>query len=137
VQFRNQIKKLVFLFLGMLWTCATYAAVVAAEGAEERISAIELALSILVALIGGAAHTASRIADPEITIKSVRLEVTKDLLTSVVAALLFFFGGIYYEWPISLRFGAITLAAYGGSRVLEPGVAALGEFMKRLGLKGS
>lgn len=76
------------------------------------------------ALIGGAAATLRKIASPTITIKSVPLEVTSDLLLSLLAGLVTYFLCAWQEVPILLQADLIPLAGFGGARVLETYLAA-------------
>jgi ABC-type xylose transport system permease subunit len=125
---RLQLKSLVTVWLLLFWSVAAFAAQATFVGDLRDIPPAAVAISILLAIIGGSAYSAQKVADVNIKIKSVPLEVVKDLLTSIVVGLLIFCLGSYLEWPSVVQAGFITLGGYGGSRVLEP---LLGVFMKR------
>jgi hypothetical protein len=116
----NQLKSAVSAFLLLFWSVAAYAAQATFVGDLRDIPPAAVAISLLLSLIGGAAYTASKVASPNVRIKSVPAEVLKDVLTSVVAGFVTFCIGSFMEWPPVIQAGLITLAGYGGSRVLEP-----------------
>jgi len=124
-----QLKAFVSFWLLLFWSLAAYAAQATFVSDLRDIPPAAVAISILLACIGGAAWTASKLASPNVHVKSVPLEVVKDVLTSIVIGLLIFFAGSYFEWPSVVQAGLITLGGYGGSRVLEP---ALAMFLKRM-----
>jgi hypothetical protein len=119
----SQLKNSISAFLLLFWSCAAYAAQATFVGDLREIPPAAVAISLLLSLIGGAAYTASKIASPTVTIKSVPAEVIKDVLTSIVVGFITFCLGSYMEWPAVIQAGLITLAGYGGSRVLEPMLA--------------
>jgi hypothetical protein len=119
----------VFLLLLIFWSAAAVAAQVTFAHDLRDIPPAAVGISVLLAVIGGSAWTASKLAAPDVVVKSVPLEVLKDLLASVVIGLVTFFAGTYFEWPSVVQAGLITLGGYGGSRVLEP-LLAIG--VKRL-----
>jgi hypothetical protein len=127
-----QLKRFVSIWLMVFWSAAAAAAQATFAHDLRDIPPAAVAISILLAVIGGAAYTASKLAAVEVQVKSVPLEITKDVLTSVVVGLLVFFAGSYFEWPSVVQAGLITLAGYGGSRVLEPALAVLVKRMARL-----
>lgn len=128
-----QLKSIVSLWLLLFWAVAACAAQTTFVGDMSDIPPAAVAISILLAIIGGAAYTASKIASVNVVVKSVPLEVLKDVLTSIVVGLLIFFLGSYLEWPSVVQAGLITLGGYGGSRVLEPALAAFIAWISRLG----
>jgi hypothetical protein len=119
----NQLKTLVTSFLLMFWSVAAYAAQATFVGDLRSIPPAAVAISVLLSIIGGAAHTAEKIAAVNVVIKSVPAEIAKDVLTSIVAGFVTFCIGSYMELPAVVQAGLITLAGYGGSRVLKPMVA--------------
>ncbi|MFM0608688.1 phage holin family protein [Paraburkholderia sediminicola] len=120
-----QLKSFVSFWLLLFWSVAAFAAQATFVSDLRDIPPAAMAISCLLAIIGGAAYTASKLAAPDVQVKSVSAEVVKDLLTSVVAGFCVFCLGSYMEWPSVVQAGLITLAGYGGSRVLEPMLAAL------------
>lgn len=84
-----------------------------------RIPLDGVAVAITLSLVGGAAGTLQKIASPDVVIKSLPLEIAKDILVSLVAGLVTYSLCAWQEIPLLLQPGCITVAAYGGSRVLE------------------
>ncbi len=130
---RLQLKDLFFGWLCAFWVPAVWAAQSTFAGDITAIPPAAIAISVLLAIIGGAAYTAQKIADPVVVIKSIPAEIIKDVLTSIVIGLLIFFLGSYMQWASVVQAGLITLGGYGGSRVLEP---ALSTFLKWIGRLG-
>lgn len=75
-----------------------------------------LALSI----IGGTAGTLAKLSRNDIVVRNLPLEIAKDIVASLVAGLLVFF---FSSWWESINFwlqaALVTMAGYGGSRVLD------------------
>jgi hypothetical protein len=103
----------------MFWTTAAWAAQVTFVEDLTMIPPAAVAISALLSIIGGAAFTAQKMADPATVVKSVTLEIIKDILASVVAGLLTFFVCSWAGFAPVLQAACITIAGYGGSRVLE------------------
>ena len=76
-------------------------------------------LTIVLALLGGLAATLQRLSTDLDAMRSVRLEITKDLVASVVAGLAVFFVCEWQGIGSMLEAVAITMAGYGGSLVLD------------------
>ena len=125
-----QLRKILWAKMLMLWSCAAFAAQATFANDLAAIPPAAIAISVLLAVIGGAAYTAQKIADPNTVVKSNALEIVKDTLTSVVVGLLIFFMGSYWQLASVLLAGLITLGGYGGSRVLEPALERLIEWIK-------
>jgi hypothetical protein len=119
----TQLRTAITSFLLLFWSLTAYAAQATFVGDLRSIPPVAVAISLLLSLIGGAAYTASKIASPNVTIKNVPAEIVKDVLTSIVVGFVTFCLGSYMEWPAVMQAGLITLAGYGGSRVLEPMLA--------------
>ncbi|MCA8037121.1 phage holin family protein [Burkholderia arboris] len=129
----RQLKRLVWGWLLLLWSATAIAANETFVGDLTDIPPAAFAISIVLALIGGAAHTAQKFADPDVVMKSASAEIVKDFFTSIAVGLLIFFGSSYMNWSSVVQAGAITLGGYGGSRVLEPALSALINIIGRLG----
>jgi hypothetical protein len=114
-----QLKKFCWFALTACWSFAALAAQNTLPADLRSIPVEAIAIAVVLAVIGGAAHTAAKLADATTVLKSVRLEVLKDVLSSVVAGLITFFVCSYLGWASVLQAACITLAGYGGSRVLE------------------
>lgn len=116
----------------MSWSAAAVAAQTTFARDLAALPLDAVAISMVLALIGGGAYTAQKIADPNVVIKSRKHEVVKDMLNSIVVGLLIFFGGVWQEWgsmPLAIL---ITLGGYGGSRVLEPALLSFINWISRL-----
>ncbi|ABO60600.1 hypothetical protein Bcep1808_7730 (plasmid) [Burkholderia vietnamiensis G4] len=114
-----------FIWLMLFWSVAAYAAQATFVHDLSDIPPVAVAISCLLSIIGGAAFTAQKIADPAVTIVSPVKTIIRDVLNSIVAGLLVFCIGSYFNWAAVAQAGLITLAGYGGSRVLEPVLSAL------------
>ena len=130
---RLQLKAIVSFWLLLFWSVAAFAAQATFVGDLRDIPPAAVAISVLLACIGGAAYTAQKLAAPDVAVKSVPLEVLKDVLTSVVVGVLIFCLGSFLEWPSVVQAGLITLGGYGGSRILEPSLATFIKWISRLG----
>ncbi len=114
-----QLKKMTWAWLASFWVSSACAAQATFAGDLSTIPPAAIAVSVLLAFIGGAAFTAQKMADPATVVKSVTLEIIKDLLASIVAGLLTFFVCSWLNFAPLLQAACITIAGYGGSRVLE------------------
>ena len=114
-----QLKQLCWAWLATIWTASAAAAQTTFASDLGGLPPAAAAVAALLAIIGGAAYTAQKMADPAVTVKSVPLTIISDILASVVAGLITFFLSSWANWPVVLQAACITLAGYGGSRVLE------------------
>lgn len=130
-----QLKRFLWGWLLTIWSAAAVAAQSTFTKDITAIAPSDIAISVLLAVIGGAAYSSQKVADPAVVIKSNAAEIVKDLLNSLVVGLCFFFFGAWRGWDSFLTAFLITLGGYGGSRVLEPGVEALINKIKALGNK--
>lgn len=129
-----QLKKICWAWLASFWSAGAVAAQATFGSDLSTIPPAAVAVAVVLALIGGAAATLRKIASPTITIKSVPLEVTSDLLLSLLAGLVTYFLCAWQEVPILLQAGLIPLAGFGGARVLEAYLSgALAKLNSRLG----
>jgi hypothetical protein len=136
MQVAHQLRSALSAFLLLFWSVAAYAAQATFVGDLQSIPPAAVAIAVLLSLIGGAAYTASKVANPNVTVKSMPAEIVKDVLTSIVVGFVTFCIGSYMEWPAVVQAGLITLAGYGGSRVLEPMLAiAIQRFSKLFGVE--
>lgn len=117
-----QLKKTLWVWLAAIWCSTAWAA---QETFAHDITSIPLgaiAVAMALAFIGGLAFTMQKIAKPEVVVRSVALEISKDLINSLVAGLVAFFLGSWIGSTILPPFAQallITIAGYGGSRFLE------------------
>jgi len=85
----------------------------------EPISFALVMVSLGLAFIGGATFTAQKMSDPSTIVKSIPLEIIKDILASFVAGMMTFFLCEYFKVPTLLQLAGILISGYGGSRILE------------------
>lgn len=130
-----QLKQVLWAWLLSIWSASAWAASTTFASDLSKIPAAAVAVAVVLSLIGGGAATLQKIANPEAVIKSVWLEVTKDVFGSVVAGLVTYSLCAWQEIPLLLQPGCITIAGYGGSRVLERYLAAGMSRIDRLGGK--
>ncbi len=130
-----QLTKLCWTWLLTFWSASAWAASTTFASDLSSIPAAAVAVAVGLSLIGGAAATLTKIANPEFVVKSVPLEISKDIFASVVAGLVTYSLCAWQELPLVLQPGIITIAGYGGSRVLERYLAAGMSRIDRLGGK--
>lgn len=121
---------IVWLAISLCWTACAYAA--APNLAVPSLTDIPLralAAAVFLALIGGAARTAQKMANPALVVASVPLLILSDVLTSVAVGSATFFLVAWRQFDPLLQAFVITIAGWGGSTILENYV---GEFAKRL-----
>lgn len=117
--------------VAMIWTASAYAAepALAAVPNLTDIPVRAMAAAVFLALIGGAARTATKLADPKVVVVSVPLVILADVLTSVAVGSATFFLVAWREWHPLLQAFTITVAGWGGSTILENYVAG---FVRRM-----
>jgi hypothetical protein len=104
-----------------MWSVTAYAATHSdvAFGADlASIPVIAYMITVILSGIGGAAFTLQRLsAAPDLS--RWKLEVSKDLVCGVAAGLVTFFFCEAMHWSSTSEAGAITVAGYGSSKVLD------------------
>lgn len=113
------LKKAAWIWLAMFWSASALAATTTFASDLSKIPAAAVAVALGLSLIGGAAATLRKIASPELVITNMRLVIASDMLMSVVAGLVTYSVIAWQEFPLLLQPGCITIAAFGGSRVLD------------------
>jgi hypothetical protein len=88
------------------------------------IQGASLVLAILLALIGGTASTFQRFASSDPPARSAAIEIGSVITASIVAGLSAFFFCEWRGWPAPLTALVITLASWGGKRVLDQALDA-------------
>lgn len=120
-----QLKYAIWAYLLLTWSAFAYAAENPFVAGIESIPPRAVAYVLGLAMIGGAAGTLAKLSRPDTIVRSLPLEIFKDILASLVAGLLVFF---LASWADRLDFwlvaALVTMAGYGGSKVLD---TALGE----------
>jgi hypothetical protein len=130
-----QLIKMCWVWLLTFWSASACAAGATFASDLSAIPVAAVAVAVALALVGGAAATLQKIANPEFVVKSVPLEIIKDIFASVVAGLVTYSLCAWQGIPLLLQPACITLAGYGGSRVLERYLAAGMIRIDRLGGK--
>jgi uncharacterized membrane protein len=114
-----QLKKALWLWLAAMWSASAWAAEAVFVRDITSIPVGAIAVAMILAFIGGLAFTTQKIAKPEVLVRSIPIEIFKDLINSLVAGLVAFFLGSWAEVPVFAQALLITIAGYGGSRFLE------------------
>ncbi|UVA80481.1 MULTISPECIES: phage holin family protein [Pandoraea] len=117
----QQIIKLTWGMWLLCWATAAIAgSAVTFDQDLAHVAPAAIVLTVVFSLLGGVANTLQKLARVDAPpVRSVPLEVAKDLVVGVVAGLAAFFVSEWMEWRWALEALAITLAGYGGSRVLD------------------
>lgn len=117
----QQIIKLMWALWLLCWATAAIAGgSVTFDQDLANVAPAAIALTLVLSLLGGVANTLQKLARVDAPpVRSVTLEVAKDLVVGVVAGLAAFFISEWMEWKWALEALAVTLAGYGGSRVLD------------------
>lgn len=108
--------------MSIVWSSVAFAAETDLAKGIESIPFQSIKYVLIFSAIGGAAGTLNKIANPNNNVRSVWLEVLKDMVCSLAAGMLVFF--FVSSTPLSfwLQAAFITLAGVGGSRVLDQGL---------------
>lgn len=116
----QQLKYAIWAYLSLTWSAMAYAAENRLVDGIESIPPRAIAYVLGLAIIGGAAGTLTKLSRPDTAVRNLPLEIIKDILASIVAGLLAFF---FTSWADKFDFWLmailITLAGYGGSKVLD------------------
>jgi hypothetical protein len=124
-----------WVWLLTFWSASAWAASSTFASDLSSIPAAAVAVAVGLSLVGGAAATLQKIANPDFSVKSVPVEIIKDIFASVVAGLVTYSLCVWQGIPLLLQPACITIAGYGGSRVLERYLAAGISRIDRLGGK--
>lgn len=108
-----------WFWLAVVWPPSAYAASVTFTDDLAHIPFAAIAMCLFLSFIGGLASTLQKLAAQTPAMRSLWLEISKDLVVSLVAGLLAFFASEWLDFQAVLEAGVITLAGYGGSRVLD------------------
>lgn len=115
-----QLKHAIWIYLFLNWGAVASAAENPLVEGLEAIPLKAMVYVLALSVIGGTAGTLTKIARPDIVVRNLPLEITKDIFASIVAGLLAF---LFSSWWNGVNFwlqaGLITIAGYGGSKALE------------------
>lgn len=128
------MKPLAWAWLSTLWCGSAWAAQQTFDHDITSIPLGAIVVAMALAFIGGLAFTMQKIAKPEVVVRSIPIEMVKDLVNSLVAGLVAFFLGSWIGPAVLPPFAQalmITIAGYGGSRFLEQ---VLTESFTRVGM---
>jgi hypothetical protein len=119
-----QLKIALVLHLLLTWSAFAYAAEENSFVAGmESIPLKAIGLVFFISVVGGSASTLTKIARPDVVIRSLVLEIAKDFVCSITAGLLVFLFTSWWTWNFWGQATMILLAGYGGSKVLDFGLA--------------
>lgn len=116
------IKSIIWFYFAVIWCVSALAAEPVLAAAAPTVADLPLralVAAMLLALIGGAARTAQKLADPKVIVHSIYLTIFADVLTSVAVGMATFFLVAWREFSPLLQAFIITVAGYGGSTFLE------------------
>ena len=118
-----QLKIAIAFYLAVLQAWGTYAYAASAETdlakGLEAIPFQSIKYVLLFCMIGGAAGTLNKIANPQVLVARVWLEVLKDLVCALAAGMVTFFLVSWTGIAFWLQAALITLAGVGGSKALD------------------
>lgn len=115
-----QLKYAIWAYLLMTWSALAYAAESPFVTGIDAIPQKAFAYVFGLAIIGGAAGTLAKLARPDVVVRNLPLEIAKDIVASLVAGMLAFFITSWLDnFDFWLTAIAITMAGYGGSKVLD------------------
>lgn len=119
-----QLKIAILIHLLLTWCTFAYAAEENSFVAGiESIPLKAIGLVVFISIVGGSASTLTKIARPDVVVRSLVLEIAKDFVCSVAAGLLVFLFTSWWTWNFWGQATMILLAGYGGSKVLDFGLA--------------
>lgn len=115
-----QLKLAIWFYLVFNWTAVAWAAESPLVAGIESIPLKAMVYVFALSIVGGAAGTLTKLSKPEVIVRNLPLEITKDIVASVAAGMLIFF---FTSWWDSINFwlqaAMVTMAGYGGSKVLD------------------
>lgn len=115
-----QLKTAIWAYLSLTWSAMAYAAENPFVAGIDAIPQKAIAYVFGLAIIGGAAGTLTKLSRPDTVVRNLPLEIVKDIVASIVAGMLAFFIASWVDkFDFWLTAIAITMAGYGGSKVLD------------------
>lgn len=115
-----QLKIAILLHLLLTWCTFAYAAEENSFVAGlESIPLKAIGLVLFISVVGGSASTLTKIARPDVVVRSLALEISKDMVCSIAAGMLLFLFTSWWTWNFWGQATMILLAGYGGSKVLD------------------
>lgn len=133
-----QLKYAIWACLFLNWGAVAYAAENPLVAGLESIPAKAIGYVLALSIVGGTAGTLTKLARPDVVVRNLPLEITKDMVASVVIGLLVFFVSMWWEginfW---LQAAAITMAGYSGSKgldllLIEGAIPGVRQFLRRV-----
>lgn len=115
-----QLKYAIWCCLILNWGAVAYAAENPLVQGIESIPLKAFGYVLALSIVGGTAGTLTKLARPDLIVRNLPLEITKDMLASIVIGMLVFF---FTSWWDSINFwlqaAMITIAGYSGSKGLD------------------
>lgn len=133
-----QLKYAIWACLFLNWGAVAYAAENPLVQGLESIPIKALGYVLALSIIGGTAGTLTKLARPDVIVRNLSLEITKDMLASIVIGMFIFFITMWWEgvnfW---LQAAMITMAGYSGSKgldmlLIEGAIPWFRQFMQRV-----
>lgn len=120
----SQLKQAIWAYLCVQWSAVAYAAEHPLVAGIESIPLAAMLYVFALSIVGGAAGTLTKLARPEIQVRNLPLEIAKDIVASIAAGMLvFFFTSWWKDVNFWLQAALVTMAGYGGSKVLDLALA--------------
>lgn len=115
-----QLKYAIWACLILNWGAVAYAAENPLVAGIESIPLKAVGYVLALSIIGGTAGTLTKLARPDLMVRNLPLEITKDMLASIVMGLLaFFLSSWFKDVNFWLQAAMITMAGYSGSKGLD------------------
>lgn len=114
-----QLKRVIWAYLLFCWASIVYASELSFAEGVESIPFRAMGYVLVLSVLGGMAATLPKIINPVITIRSIPLEIVKDVVCSFVAGLIIFFAAIELTWSWSFTCLLILLGGAGGAKFID------------------
>lgn len=116
-----QLKYAILSYLALFWSAAAYAAEISLEQGLKSLSGYTIIAIVFLSAVGGAGGTLVRMASPSApVVRNLALEITRDVLCSIIAGFLGFLFSSWYEWEVWYPTAIIiTSAGFAGSKLLD------------------
>jgi hypothetical protein len=130
----QQLKFAIWVNILLTWSAVAYAAENPFVAGVDAIPLKAIVYVLALAFVGGLAGTLTKLAKPDVIVRNLPLEISKDMVSSIVSGILAFLFSSYLDninfW---LQAAFITIAGYGGSKVLDMALAdGLTPFLQRV-----
>lgn len=114
-----QLRTAFWCYLMVFWSAAAYAAENSFAAGMESIPFQSIKYVLFLAAIGGAAGTLNKVSNPDLQVRSIWLEIIKDIFASLVVGLIIFFFTSWTTLNFWIQAGLITIGGFGGTKTLD------------------